>query len=150
MQLSAKKKYALMKDLSKDFSLVRMASAFKVHEKKSRRYFTGSYKLRIFQKAELLATAPNQVWSWDITKLKSITKWAYFYLYVITDIFSRYVVGLMVANREKTDLAKRLIQEICQKQRIMPDQLGLHADRGPSMKSKGIAYFLVDLGVTKT
>ncbi len=103
-----------------------------------------------YEKPELLATAPNQVWSWDITKLKSITKWTYFYLYVIMDIFSRYVVGWMVAHREKTDLAKRLIQETCQKQQIMPDQLGLHADRGPSMKSKGVAHLLVDLGVTKT
>jgi len=103
-----------------------------------------------YKKPELLATAPNQVWSWDITKLKSITKWTYFYLYVIIDIFSRYVVGWMVAHREKTALAKRLIKETCQKQRIKPDQLGLHADRGSSMKSKGVAHLLVDLGVTKT
>lgn len=103
-----------------------------------------------YEKPELLATAPNQVWSWDITKLKSITKWTYFYLYVIMDIFSRYVVGWMVAHREKTALAKRLIKETCDKQQIIPDQLGLHADRGPSMKSKGVAHLLVDLGVTKT
>jgi putative transposase len=103
-----------------------------------------------YEKPELLATAPNQVWSWDITKLKSITKWTYFYLYVIMDIFSRYVVGWMVAHREKTALAKRLIKETCQKQQIEKDQLGLHADRGSSMKSKGVAHLLVDLGVTKT
>lgn len=103
-----------------------------------------------YEKPELLATGPNQVWSWDITKLKSITKWTYFYLYVIMDIFSRYVVGWMVAHREKTALAKRLIHETCQKQRIKKDQLGLHADRGASMKSKGVAHLLVDLGVTKT
>ena len=103
-----------------------------------------------YKKPELLATAPNQVWSWDITKLKSITKWTYFYLYVIMDIFSRYVVGWMVAYREKTVLAQRLIQETCQKQGIEPGQLGLHADRGASMKSKGVAQLLVDLGVTKT
>lgn len=103
-----------------------------------------------YTKPELLATAPNQVWSWDITKLKSVTKWTYFYLYVIMDIFSRYVVGWMVAHREKTALAKRLIQETCQKQQIQKDQLGLHADRGASMKSKGVAHLLVDLGVTKT
>jgi len=103
-----------------------------------------------YKKPELLATAPNQVWSWDITKLKSITKWTYFYLYVIMDIFSRYVVGWMVAHREKTSLAKRLIMESCQKQKIIPGQLGLHADRGASMKSKGVAQLLVDLGVTKT
>lgn len=103
-----------------------------------------------YEKPELLATAPNRVWSWDITKLKSVTKWTYFYLYVIMDIFSRYVVGWMVAHREKTALAKRLINETCQKQRIKRDQLGLHADRGSSMKSKGVAHLLVDLGVTKT
>jgi len=103
-----------------------------------------------YEKPELLAIAPNQVWSWDITKLKSITKWTYFYLYVIMDIFSRYVVGWMVAHREQTALAKRLIEGTCQKQGIEPDQLGLHADRGSSMKSKGVANLLVDLGVTKT
>ncbi len=103
-----------------------------------------------YEKPELLATVPNQVWSWDITKLKSITKWTYFYLYVIMDIFSRYIVGWMVAHREKTALAKRLIKETCVKQRIKRDQLGLHADRGSSMKSKGVAHLLVDLGVTKT
>ncbi len=103
-----------------------------------------------YKKPELLATGPNQVWSWDITKLKSVTKWTYFYLYVIMDIFSRYVVGWMVAHREQTALAKRLIGESCQKQNILPDQLGLHADRGASMKSKGVAQLLVDLGVTKT
>lgn len=103
-----------------------------------------------YEKPELLATVPNQVWSWDITKLKSITKWTYFYLYVIMDIFSRYVVGWMVAHREKTALAKRLIKETCVKQQIKRDQLGLHADRGSSMKSKGVAHLLVDLGVIKT
>lgn len=103
-----------------------------------------------YEKPELLATKPNQIWSWDITKLKSHVKWTYFYLYVIMDIFSRYVVGWMVAHREQTALAKRLIQQSCQKQNILPDQLGLHADRGSSMKSKGVAQLLVDLGINKT
>jgi len=114
--------------------------------KERRRQVTRPY----YEKPELLATTPNQVWSWDITKLKSITKWTYFYLYVIMDIFSRYVVGWMVAHREKTSLAQRLIKESCQKQQIERNQLGLHADRGASMKSKGVAQLLVDLGVTKT
>lgn len=105
---------------------------------------------RNYIKPELLATAPNQVWSWDITKLKSITKWTYFYLYVIIDIFSRYVVGWMVAHQEKTALAKQLIEASCQKQGISPNQLTLHADRGSSMKSKGVSQLLADLGVTKT
>ena len=103
-----------------------------------------------YSKPELLATMPNQVWSWDITKLKGPVKWTYFYLYVIMDIFSRYVVGWMVAHQESTALAKRLIEQSCIKQNIEPEQLTLHADRGPSMKSKGVAQLLADLGVTKT
>jgi transposase InsO family protein len=103
-----------------------------------------------YEKPELLATAPNQVWSWDITKLKGPAKWTYFYLYVILDIFSRYVVGWMVAHREQDALAKRLIEETCQKQHIQRGQLIVHADRGASMKSKAVAHLLSDLGVTKT
>lgn len=103
-----------------------------------------------YAKPELLATAPNQVWSWDITKLKGPVSWSYFYLYVILDIFSRYVVGWMVAEREAAQLAHQLIEQTCAKQNIEPGQLGLHADRGPSMKSKLVAHLLSDLGVTKT
>lgn len=99
---------------------------------------------------ELLATKPNQVWSWDITKLKGPEKWSHYFLYVILDIFSRYVVGWMVANRESSVLAIQLIEETCIKQGIKPGQLTLHADRGSSMKSKPVAFFLSDLGVTKT
>ena len=104
----------------------------------------------VYTKPELLATRPNEVWSWDITKLKGPAKWTYYYLYVILDIFSRYVVGWMIALREASTLAKRLIAETCQKQRIIEGQLTLHADRGSSMKSKGVAELLADLGVTKT
>jgi putative transposase len=103
-----------------------------------------------YQKPELLATGPNQVWSWDITKLLGPAKWSYFYLYVILDIFSRCVVGWMVAGRESAALAEKLILETCQKQGIRPGQLTLHADRGTSMKSKPVALMLSDLGVTKT
>ncbi len=99
---------------------------------------------------ELLATRPNEVWSWDITKLLGPAKWTYFYLYVILDIFSRYVVGWMVAPRESAALAERLIRETCAKQGIAPGQLTLHADRGSSMQSKPVALLLADLGVTKT
>lgn len=81
-----------------------------------------------FQKPELLAANPNQVWSWDITKLKGSAKWTYFYLYVIMDIFSRYVVGWMVAHREQDALAKQLIEQSCLKQNIQPEQLTIHAD----------------------
>jgi len=103
-----------------------------------------------YQKPELLATAPNQVWSWDITKLLGPVKWTYFYLYVILDIFSRYAVGWMVASRESALLAERLLHETYQKQSIQPGQLLIHADRGSSMKSKPVALLLADLGVTKT
>lgn len=103
-----------------------------------------------YEKPELLATGPNQVWSWDITKLKGPVKWTYFYLYVILDIFSRYVVGWMIAHREQAALAKRLIKDTCQKQNISAGELTVHADRGSSMTSKTVAYLLADLGVTKT
>jgi putative transposase len=104
----------------------------------------------IYQKPELLATRPNQVWSWDITKLLGPRKWTYFYLYVILDIFSRYAVGWMVASCESATLALRLIKETCDKQLIEPGQLTIHADRGSSMKSRPVALLLSDLGITKT
>jgi len=101
-------------------------------------------------KPELLATGPNQVWSWDITKLLGPAKWTYFHLYVILDIFSRNVVGWMVAGRETAELAKRLIAATCEKQGIAAGTLTIHADRGTSMTSKPVALMLADLGVTKT
>jgi len=99
---------------------------------------------------ELLATGPNQLWSWDITKLKGPKKWTCFYLYVVLDVFSRYVVAWMVAPSESATLAKRLIAAACGRQRIPPGQLTVHADRGSSMRSKLVAQLLADLGVTKT
>jgi putative transposase len=102
-----------------------------------------------YKKPELLATGPHQVWSWDITKLLGPAKWTYFHLYVILDIFSRYVLGWMVAPRETAELAKRLIADPCAKQGIVAGDLTLHADRGTSMTSKPIALLLADLGVTQ-
>jgi putative transposase len=99
---------------------------------------------------ELLAERPNQVWSWDITKLKASEKWSYFHLYVIIDIFSRYIVGWMIAPRESATLAELLIKVTCKRQGIIRGQLTIHADRGSSMKSHTVAQLLVDLGVTKT
>jgi putative transposase len=99
---------------------------------------------------ELLATRPNELWSWDITKLLGPARWTYFYLYVILDVFSRYVVGWMVAHKESAALAEKLIEETCQRQQIARDQLTLHADRGSSMTSKPVAFLLSDLGITKT
>lgn len=115
-----------------------------VHERRNiRRHPT-------YAKPQLLATRPNQVWSWDITKLLGPAKWTYFYLYTILDIFSRYAVGWMIAHQESAALASRLFAETCAKQDIAAGQLTVHADRGSSMKSKPLAFLLADLGVTKT
>ncbi|MFT5041947.1 MAG: putative transposase [Hyphomicrobiaceae bacterium] len=103
-----------------------------------------------YAKPELCAVQPCQLWSWDITKLRGPAKWTYFHLYVVLDVYSRYVVGWMVAHREQTSLAKKLIAETIDRERIQRHQLTLHADRGSSMKSKGLALMLADLGVTKT
>ena len=103
-----------------------------------------------YAKPELLATGPNEVWSWDITKLKGPAKWTCFHLYVILDIFSRYVVGWMIAPRESAELAEQLIADTVVKQGIAPGRLTLHADRGTSMRSKVVAQLLVDLEVAKS
>jgi putative transposase len=103
-----------------------------------------------YVRPELLAIRPNEVWSWDITKLKGPAKWTCFHLYVILDIFSRYIVGWMIAARETAELAEQLIADTAHKQQIVPGTLTLHADRGSSMRSKPVAALLVDLGITKT
>ena len=103
-----------------------------------------------YSKPELLATQPKQLWSWDITKLKGATTWTYHYLYVIMDVFSRYVVGWMIAERETAELAEAFIAETCAKEGIVPGTLTLHADRGSAMTSKCVAHLLADLGVVKT
>ena len=99
---------------------------------------------------ELLATGPNELWSWDITKLRGPAKWSWFYLYVILDVFSRYVPGWMVATRESAALAERLIADTVGKQCIAPGRLTIHADRGTSMASKPVALLLADLGIVKS
>jgi putative transposase len=103
-----------------------------------------------YKKPELLATAPNQVWSWDITTLRGAVKWSGYKLYTVLDIFSRYVVGWMIAEEESSDLAKQLIAATARKQGIQPDQLTLHADNGSPMKGKPLSQLLVDLGITKS
>jgi putative transposase len=103
-----------------------------------------------YQKPLLVATAPNQVWSWDITKLLGPAKWTSFHLYVILDIFSRYAVGWMLAHRESQDLAQRLIRETVWKQGVARDQLTIHSDRGPAMRSQAVAQLLATLGITKS
>jgi putative transposase len=104
----------------------------------------------VYAKPELLATRPNELWSWDITKFKGPAKWTYFYLYKVLDVYSRYIVGWMVVYRESAALAKDLIAEACLKQEIIPGSLTVHADNGSSMKSGTLAQLLTDLGVSKT
>ena len=99
---------------------------------------------------QLVATGPRTLWSWDITKLKGPTKWTYYYLYVILDVYSRYVVGWLIAEVEAATLAEELIAQTCAKEGIVPDQMTLHADRGSAMRSKTVAFLLADLGVTNS
>jgi putative transposase len=103
-----------------------------------------------YVKPQLVATAPNQIWSWDITKLLGPAKWTYFHLYVILDIFSRYVVGWMLAHCESEHLAERLIRETVVKEGVVRDQLTIHSDRGPSMRSQTVAQLLATLGITQS
>ena len=103
-----------------------------------------------YAKPELLAERPNELWSWDVSKLKGPAKWTYYYLYVILDVFSRYIVGWTVQYRETGQLAKALIEQATEQQQITPKILTLHADRGAPMRSKPVAFLLADLGVTKT
>jgi putative transposase len=102
------------------------------------------------QRPELLAMGPNQVWSWDITKLKGPRKWSYYYLYVIIDVFSRYVVGWCIAEKENASIAEALIQETLLREQIQPGALTIHADRGSAMTSTTVAQLLIDLGVVKS
>jgi len=104
----------------------------------------------LYARPELLATAPNQGWSWDITRLLGPAKWTYYYLYVLLDIFSRYVVGWLIAGHESGRLAEDLLGESCLRQQIQPDQLTLHADRGGAMTAKSLALLMADLGVTRS
>jgi len=103
-----------------------------------------------YAKPELLAQQPNEVWSWDISKLKGPAKWTYYYLYVILDVYSRYAVGWTVQHAENGRLAKALIAQACEQQNIAREQLTVHADRGSAMTSKPVAFLLADLGVLKS
>lgn len=103
-----------------------------------------------YKKPELIATGPNQVWTWDITKIKTGIKFRYHHLYVIIDMYSRYVVGWAVHNKEDAGLAQNLIEESYEKQEVLPGQLTIHADRGAAMKSQSVAQLMSDLGVDKS
>lgn len=121
-----------------------LASKASVRERRAQR------RHPTYTKPELIAKAPNQVWSWDITRLLGPKKWTYYYLYVLLDIYSRYVTGWMVADRENAALAQRLIEESCRKHDIKPDVLTLHSDRGSPMTAQGTAQLLADLAVTRS
>jgi putative transposase len=103
-----------------------------------------------YNRPELLASRPNELWTWDITKLLGPAKWTYYYLYVILDVFSRYVVGWTVQHRESGPIAQALIAQAGEQQHVQPGTLTVHADRGSSMTSKPVAFLLADLGITKT
>jgi putative transposase len=107
-------------------------------------------RLPVYSKPELLATGPNQVWSWDITRLRGPRKWTFFQLYVVLDIYSRYAVGWMIAGEESAKLATTLIEDTYAKQGVAPGQITLHSDRGNPMTSRSMALLLADLGVTKS
>lgn len=121
-----------------------LAGASEVRERRNQRRHPA------YARPELLATGPNKLWSWDITKLRGPARWTYFQLYVILDVFSRYAPGWMVATRESAELARRLIADTARKQGIAPDELTIHADRGSSMTSRPVALLLADLGIAKS
>ena len=118
-----------------------LASAQAVRERRDQRIHP------VYARPELIAQAPNEVWSWDITKLKTTVKWTYFYLYVVVDIFSRYVVGWMLSTRETGALARDFVEQIALREDIPADQVTLHSDRGAPMRSKTLAEKLTDLGI---
>jgi putative transposase len=149
LDLAPSQVYAMLLDegvyLCAERTMYRILAAH--HEVRERR---AQRRHPVYTAPELLATGPNQLWSWDITKLKGPTTWSWYHLYVILDVFSRYVVGWMVAPNESAVLAETLISTSCDRQGITPDQLTLHADRGAAMTSKPVAFLLGDLGVTKS
>ena len=118
-----------------------LASAKQVRERRNQ------LRHPAYKKPELLATGPNQVWSWDITKLKAADKWSYYYLFVLLDIFSRHVVGWLLAHHENGELAKQLITESYQKQGVEPGQITVHADRGAPCTARTVKQMMVDLGI---
>jgi putative transposase len=101
-------------------------------------------------KPELVTTAPNELWSWDVTKLPGPAKWTWFSLYLVLDVFSRYIVGWEVAQSESTAIAKALFRDAIREQRIVPGQLHIHADGGAMMKAKSLALLFADLGISKS
>ena len=138
--------YAILLDEGRYLCSIRtmyrlLASVQAVRERRDQRIHP------VYARPELIAQAPNEVWSWDITKLKTTVKWTYFYLYVVMDIFSRYIVGWTLSTRETGALARDFVETCAQRENISPEQLTLHADRGSPMRSKTLNELLVDLGI---
>jgi putative transposase len=149
MDKAPREVYATLLDEGEYYCSVR--SMYRIlHAEKAVQERRNQLKHPNYRKPELLATGPNEVWSWDITKLLGPQKWTYYYLYVILDIYSRYIVGWMLAHREAADLASRLIRQAVENQHISPDQLTIHSDRGPSMASQTVGQLLAALGVVKS
>lgn len=121
-----------------------------LHEQQCVRERRNQLQRPSYKKPELLACAPNQVWSWDITKLPGPRKWSNYHLYVVIDIFSRYVVGWMVAAKECSHLAQRFLGEACQRQGVLPGELVIHSDRGAAMTSKPLSQLYADLGIVRS
>lgn len=140
--------YATLLDEGRYYCSVR--TMYRLLKRKGLQLQRRQREARHYDKPELLATKPNEIWSWDITKLKGPAKWQYFLLYTIMDIYSRYIVGWLIAERESDELARELIAETILRQEIVPGTLTLHADRGSSMKSNTVAQLLGDLQVRKT
>jgi putative transposase len=136
--------------LDEGLYLCSQRTMYRILERNHQRVERRQSEPRKYSRPELLASRPNEVWSWDITKLKGPSKWTYYYLYTILDVYSRYVVGWMVAYQESAKLAEELIAETCRRQNIERGSLTVHADNGSSMKSAVVAQLLADLGVIKT
>jgi len=139
--------YATLLDEGRD--LCSVATMYRVlRENQEIRERRNQLRHPAYAKPKLLAIAPNQVWTWDITQLLGPVKWTYFYLYVVLDLFSRFGVGWLITERESAELAQVLIAESCARESIQPNQLTIHADRGGPMTAKPLALLLADLGVT--
>ena len=149
MDMAPREIYATLLDESKYYCSVRTMYRI-LDENNAVKERRNQRKHPNYKKPELLATGPNEVWSWDITKLLGPEKWTYYHLYVILDIYSRYVVGWMLAHREEANLASRLIRETVERQDVPEEQLTIHSDRGPSMASQTVAQLLASLGVVKS
>jgi len=121
-----------------------------LHESDEVRERRNQRRRTVYLRPELLATQPNSVWSWDISAMRGPAKWQLFWLYVVIDIFSRHIVGWLIADEMSTELAEQLINTACENQHIRRGQLTIHADNGGPMKSKSIAQLMIDLGVVKS